>query len=165
MHSLCPECDERLSPGARQCVCGWKNPAYFRGKDKAPHDPEGWRCGWTNGNKQCRYPGAINSGLRGDGRYLCGFHFRGGDASEAARITDESYEWDGKADSYLAMRFAEQKQARANAGTGSPQERAGAYAASVFRDDAFGEAGVDGLPKKISALVPGLQPTDGEAVH
>ena len=158
MHSLCPECDERLSPGARQCVCGWKNPAYFKGKDKAPHDPDGWRCGWTNGMKRCRYPGAINSGLRGDGRYLCGFHFRGGDASEAARITDESYQWDGKADSYLAMRFAEQKAARANAGTARGEESKAAGVSRELRNDSRGNAFVPIVHAAMAGMEGNLQP-------
>ena len=157
MHSLCPECDERLSPGARQCVCGWKNPAYFKGRDKAPTDPEGWRCSWTNGNKRCRYPGAISDGLRGDGRYLCGFHFRGGDASEAARITDESYEWDGKADSYLAMRFAEQKAAtnvRATSGEKPQAERV----TGKLRNDAGGNAAIPIVHAAMAGLGDKVQP-------
>lgn len=150
MHSLCPECDERLSPGARQCVCGWKNPAYFRGSDKAPVDPQGWRCAWTNGNKRCRYPGAISSGQRGEGRYLCGFHFRGGDASEAARITDESYGWDGKPESYLALRIAGQR--AANAGAVAREKQAGAGGAGIVRDDASGATRLHELPKTVGEL-------------
>jgi hypothetical protein len=158
MHSLCPECDERLNPAARQCVCGWKNPAYFKGKDKAPHDPDGWRCGWTNGNKQCRYPGSINSGLRGDGRYLCGFHFRGGDASEAARITDESYGWDGKPESYLAMRFAEQKSARANAGSEGGEKQAAPGVSRKLRNDAGGDAAIPIVHAAMAGLGDEVEP-------
>lgn len=165
MHSLCPECDERLSPGARQCVCGWKNPAYFKGKEKALVDPDGWRCSWTNGAHRCRYPGSMSHGLKGDAKWLCAFHFREGDPSVAARITEESYEWDGKAESFIALRKASQVAKPAKPGGSGTEERKGTYAAREFRNDEFGEEGMAQLPKRISDLVPGFQPADGEAVH
>ena len=152
MHSLCPECDERLSPGARQCVCGWKNPAYFRGVERATVDANHWRCVWTNGARRCRYPGTMSGGLKGDAKFYCAFHFRGGDASEAARITDESQGWDGKPESYLAMRFAAQRAASAYAGAIAREKQADSGVSGVVRNDAIGVTRLHELPKTMGEL-------------
>lgn len=165
MHSLCPECDERLSPGARQCVCGWKNPAYFKGREKALVDPDGWRCSWTNGAHRCRYPGSMSHGLKGDAKWLCAFHFREGDPSVAARITEESYEWDGKAESFIALRKASQVAKPAKPASAGAEERKGAYAASVFRDDEIGASTISIANAALAGLAPRVQSEDADAIH
>lgn len=97
-YRVCPECAERLSPEARQCVCGWK-------QEKGPtRDLFHGKCTYTDGDDRCRFPGALSQAQKGDGRWLCAFHFFNGDPIHAARIVESSFKWDGKPDSYLRMR-------------------------------------------------------------
>ena len=97
-YRVCPECSERLSPEARQCACGWK-------QDKGPaKDLFHGKCTYTDGDDRCRFPGALTSAQKGDGRWLCAFHFFNGDPIHAARIVESSFKWDGKPESYIRMR-------------------------------------------------------------
>lgn len=99
-YRVCPECSERLSFEARQCACGWK-------QEKGPaKDLFHGKCTYTDGDDRCRFPGALTHAQKGDGRWLCAFHFFNGDPIHAARIVANSFEWDGKPDSYLRMRSA-----------------------------------------------------------
>lgn len=156
MYSACPECDERLNPSARQCACGWKNPALFRGSEKAFFDADHWRCAWVNGSRRCRYPGSVSHGLKGDAKYYCPFHFGGPDASEAARITDESYRWDGKPDSYLAMRIAAQK--APNAGGNGREKPQGAGVSGQLRNDAGRNAAVPIVHAAMAGMAGEMEP-------
>ena len=97
--TLCPECDERLSPGARQCACGWKP----GGKGLAP-DPFAGLCAYTAGGDRCRFPASISHGLKVDGRYLCAFPFFNGDPIHAGRSVANIFYWAGNPASYLRMR-------------------------------------------------------------
>ena len=141
-YRICPECSERLAHDARQCACGWKDPAHF--KSGKSIDPMHGKCTWTDGADRCRYPGSISSGFKGDGRFLCAFHFFNGDPIHAARIVQASFDWDGKPESYLALRKAHASRPRMDAHAGSE--------------------GVSGIPVKIRELVQGLRvhPTETE---
>lgn len=107
----------------------------------------------------------MSDSLRGDGRWLCAFHFREGDPSVAARITDESYEWDGKAESFIALRKASQVAKPAKPASPADEERKSAYAARVFRDDEDGIQTVSIGNAALAGLAPRVQSGDGEAIH
>ncbi len=130
---ICPECSERLSHDARQCACGWKDANSFKGKSL---DPFYGKCSYMDGTDRCRFPGALNHAQRGDGRWLCAFHFFNGDAIHAQRILQNSFDWDGKPESYLRMRQAHASRPRLDAHPGSQ-----------------GEAGASEIPTHIRELV------------
>lgn len=102
-------------------------------------------CSWNSGNgTSCRFPGPFSSGTHGDSRYYCPFHWAlfSKDAFckrlEGDAIVRRSLEWDGKTESYLALRTKMEKE------TGQPRAR----------DDAAGAKPLPELPASVSSLVP-----------
>ena len=132
---VCTECSERLAPDARQCACGWKDPAYFGGGKS--RDPMHGKCSWFDGTDRCRFPGAITHAQKGDGKWFCAFHFFNGDPIHAARIVQASFDWDGSPEDYLRMRKEHSSRPRMDAHAGSE--------------------GVSDIPAKIRELVQGLR--------
>lgn len=111
-YRVCPECSERLDDNARRCACGWK-------PDSGPsRDPFHGKCGWVDGGDRCRFPGTNSHAMKGDGKWLCAFHFFNGDPAHASRIVANSFDWDGKPESYLRMRKEAASRPRVVSNTG-----------------------------------------------
>ena len=138
-YRVCPECSERLSQEARQCACGWKE------SGKKSVDPFHGKCTWVDGDDRCRFPGSMSHGLKGDGKFLCAFHFFNGDPIHAQRITQNSFDWDGKPESYLRMRKD--------------------FSSRAGMDVVPGSSGVREIPRSIRELVQGfrVQPPEEKA--
>jgi hypothetical protein len=64
------------------------------------------QCEWHANGTQCQFPGSVSHGQLGGGPWYCGWHFRCSDGAAGARIVEQSHEWDGRPESYLAMRRA-----------------------------------------------------------
>lgn len=87
-------------------------------------------CSWNSSNgTSCRFPGPFSSGTHGDSRYYCPFHWAlfSKDAffkrMEGDAIVRRSIEWDGKTESYLALRAEAAKSARAFDGSAKAGEK------------------------------------------
>ena len=105
----CPGCDRTLRLGAKSCSCGWAAADKPRSAPAPLADADRGRCAWTSGVTRCRFPGSMSHGLRGELPFFCPWHFRGPDQQAGAEIVRQSLEWDGKPESYLAMRRASMK--------------------------------------------------------
>ena len=136
---VCPECYERLSPDARQCACGWKEGSG------AAKDPFHGKCTWVDGGDRCRFPGSMSSAVRaGSDKWLCAFHFfNNGGGVHAARIVQNSFDWDGTPESYFQMRKAAASRPRVDVRQGSER--------------------VEGVPQSIRELVQNLRVSRHEA--
>lgn len=100
----CPECGAELKAAARSCrACGWESKGA---RSQAPVDPDHGRCSWVAGLGRCRFPGALSRGTHGDAPFYCAWHFQEPDAMRGEEIVRQSRDWDGSAESYMAMRKA-----------------------------------------------------------
>lgn len=115
-------------------------------------------CSWNDSHgTTCKWPGPFSSDTHGGGRYYCVWHWRafGLDRlemkSEGDRIVRDSYEWDGSQESYLALRAEAAKKVSKPVAHASQDSQ-------VNWNDGIGVSRMDRLPKKISQLVPDLQP-------
>lgn len=100
--SECPVCDRKLKGGATACPCGWAAP----GATKAlPRDSHHGKCAWHSTSGQlCQFPAPFSHGQHGQGPWYCAWHFRGGDPRFMDAVVDQSHAWDGKPETYAAMR-------------------------------------------------------------
>lgn len=78
----CPECSERLSPDARQCVCGWGK------KTKIEHRRHDMICTWNSGAMTCSHP--VGQFREGATSGFCIFHRSNSSGSVAYNIASES---------------------------------------------------------------------------
>lgn len=63
-------------------------------------------CEWNANGMRCCFPGVMSRGQLGGGPWYCGWHYRCEDGITGAQIVAQSHAWDGKPESYLAMRRA-----------------------------------------------------------
>lgn len=106
-------------------------------------------CSWVGYGGSCRYPGNLSLDTHGKGRCYCVWHWRCFDLDgieqrlKGDRIVRESFDWDGKAESYLALRLADSKRENApDAGANGREKQEGAGVSGQLRDDAQRVAGV-----------------------
>lgn len=68
-------------------------------------------CSWVSNGEQCRFPGSMSDGLKGDGRWFCALHFRSKDDPIACdEIVQRSLRWEllpNRAEAWVAMRRKE----------------------------------------------------------
>ena len=67
-------------------------------------------CSWISNGEQCRFPGTMSDGLKGDGRWLCPFHHRTSDMVMADEIVERSKRWEAmpnRAEAWVAARKRE----------------------------------------------------------
>lgn len=122
-------------------------------------------CSWNDSlGTSCKWPAPFCADTHGGGRYFCVWHWRafGLDRlemkAEGDRAVRESLEWDGTPESYLALRLASQVRKAEKPGISGEAARVSEAKGSLHRNDAHGVSRMDGVPKKLSELVPDLQP-------
>lgn len=119
-------------------------------------------CSWNDSHgTTCRWPGPFSADTHGGGRYYCVWHWRafGLDRldmkTEGDRVVRESLEWDGSPESYFALRLSPET----NAGSRKPVAHDHpSPEPAIARNDAQRVEGLSRLPKKISELVPQMEP-------
>lgn len=68
-------------------------------------------CTWNSSHgEQCRFPGTLSAGLKGDGRWMCPHHFRGPDRQQADELVASSIRWSELPDRAQAWNDARRKQ-------------------------------------------------------
>lgn len=75
-------------------------------KITAPFGQTHGLCEWNANISRCGFPGSMSHGQLGSGPWYCAWHFRCGDGATGAAIVRQSQKWDGKPETYLAMRRA-----------------------------------------------------------
>lgn len=122
-------------------------------------------CSWVGKGGSCRYPAGLSLDTHGKGRCYCIWHWRCFDLDgieqrlKGDRIVLESCEWDGKAESYLALRLADAKREKAHdAGANGREEQEGPGVAGQLRNDAERNAPVPIVRGPLARMGSYLQP-------